>query len=142
MHIFIATHTLWIRLNILRCIRNKGLKYVRAFFICNTFTSNTRPILTKSQAKVKKYLETEILLSENYSLSSSTLSSKNNRRYSKKCAKTILSISRLKRWKYLAKFKYKFYIYGLFRQNYKTWIIIKTFTKKKKVNKICLKYIK
>ena len=34
------------------------------------------------------WAETELLLFENYPLSSSTLSSKNNSRYSKKCKKT------------------------------------------------------
>ena len=41
--------------------------------------------LVKNQAKAKEHPEAEILLFEN-SLSSSTLSSKNKRRYSKKCA--------------------------------------------------------
>ena len=43
--------------------------------------------LAKNQAKAKKHSETELLLIENYSLSSCTLSSKSNRRYSKKCTK-------------------------------------------------------
>ena len=41
----------------------------------------------KNWAKVKQHAETELLLLENYVVSSSTLSSKDNRRYSKKCAK-------------------------------------------------------
>ena len=41
----------------------------------------------KNQAKAKQYPETEILLFENYLLSSSTLSAKSNRSYSKKCGK-------------------------------------------------------
>ena len=50
------------------------------------FISNTKQKLAKNQAKDKQHLEAELLLSENYSLCSSTLSSKNNRRYSKnKC---------------------------------------------------------
>ena len=50
--------------------------------------------LTKNQAKAKQHLETELLLFENYSLSSSSLSSKNGRRilYSKKCTKTSASV--------------------------------------------------
>ena len=50
------------------------------FFICNTFTSNTRLKLVKNQAKAKQHPEAKLLLFENYSLSSSMLSSKNNMR--------------------------------------------------------------
>ena len=55
----------------------------------NTFRSNTRLNLAKNQAKAKRHL----LLSENYSLSSSTLS-KNNR-FSKKCTKTNVSVDKI-----------------------------------------------
>ena len=44
-------------------------------------------MVKKNQAKSKQYPETEILLFENYLLSSSALSSKSNRSYSKKCGK-------------------------------------------------------
>ena len=43
--------------------------------------------LDKNQPKAEQYPEAELLLFENYPLSSSKLSSKNNRRYSKKCIK-------------------------------------------------------
>ena len=43
--------------------------------------------LAKNQTKAKQQPEAEIFLFENYSLSSSTLSSKKNKRYSKKCKK-------------------------------------------------------
>ena len=43
-------------------------------------------------AKAKQHAETELLLLENYVVSSSTLSSKDNRRYSKKYAKTYARI--------------------------------------------------
>ena len=43
--------------------------------------------LDKNQAKAKQHPEAELLLFENYSLSSSTLSSKNRRKYSKKSTK-------------------------------------------------------
>ena len=43
--------------------------------------------MAKNQAKAKKQPEAELLLFENYLLFSSTLSPKNNRRYSKKCTK-------------------------------------------------------
>ena len=49
------------------------------------FMRNVRLKFTKSQVKAKQHSEAELLQFENYSLSSSTLSSKNNRRYSKKC---------------------------------------------------------
>ena len=47
-----------------------------------TLTRNTRLKLAKHQANAKKHSEAELLLFENYSLFSSTLSSKNSRRYS------------------------------------------------------------
>ena len=43
--------------------------------------------VAENQAKSKQNPEAELLLFENYSLSSSTLSSKNYRGYSKKCTK-------------------------------------------------------
>ena len=66
---------------------------IHAFSISNTFISNTRLNLAKNQAKAKQHPEAELLLSEYYPLSSSTLSSKNNRRYSKICVKTSTSVS-------------------------------------------------
>ena len=57
------------------------------FFISKTLISNARVILAKNQADTKQHPEAELLLFENYSLFSSTLSSKNNRRYSEKCVK-------------------------------------------------------
>ena len=56
---------------------------VHAFFISNTFISNARLKLVKNLESAKQHTEAELLLCENYSLSSSMLSSKNNRRYSK-----------------------------------------------------------
>ena len=53
------------------------------FFISNTFISNARLKLTKNRANAKQYPKAELWLFENYSHSSSTLSSKNNRTYSK-----------------------------------------------------------
>ena len=41
----------------------------------------------QNQAKSKQHPEAELLLLRNYALSSSTLSSKNNKRYSETCAK-------------------------------------------------------
>ena len=54
------------------------------FFISKTFASNARLKFVKKQAKAKA----ELLLFENCLLSSSTLSSKNNTKCSKKCQKT------------------------------------------------------
>ena len=60
-----------------------------AFFcISSTFISNTRLKLAKKNwAKAKQHPEAKLFLFEDYLLSSSTLSSKNNMVYSKKCAK-------------------------------------------------------
>ena len=60
---------------------------IHTFFISNTFISNARLKLKKNQAKTKQHADAELLLFENYVHSSSTLSSKDNRRYSKECAK-------------------------------------------------------
>ena len=66
---------------------NSKVNNVHAFFISNTFISNTRLKLAKNQAKAKQHPEAEFLLFENYSFSSSTLSSKSNGRFSKKCTR-------------------------------------------------------
>ena len=60
---------------------------LHTFFISNTFISSTKVKLADIQARTKQHPETELLFFENYSLSSYMLPSKNNRRYSKKCAK-------------------------------------------------------
>ena len=57
------------------------------FFISNTFIGNAGLKLAKNQAKAKQNPAAELLLFENYSLSSFKLPSKNNRKYSKKYAK-------------------------------------------------------
>ena len=61
-------------------------------FISNTFASNTRPKLTKIQAKAKQYSGVELLLFENYSLSPSALLSKNNLHIQKNVQKTSAPI--------------------------------------------------
>ena len=48
------------------------------FFVRNTFINNTRLKQIKNQAIAKQHLEAELLLFENYSLSSFALSFKNN----------------------------------------------------------------
>ena len=60
---------------------------IHAFFISNTSTRNARLKLAKDQAKVKQHPEAELLLFENYTLSSFILSFKTNMRYSKNCVK-------------------------------------------------------
>ena len=66
---------------------------IHACFINNTFTSNARLILAKNQANANQQPEAELLLFENYSYSSSTLSSKYSMVYSKKIRKrTSVSI--------------------------------------------------
>ena len=54
------------------------------FFISRIFISNARLKLAKNQASAKQHPGAELLLTENYSHSLSTLLSKNNRVYSKK----------------------------------------------------------
>ena len=68
-------------------------RYIRFFisitFTSNTFIGNTKLKLknqAKNQAKAKQHHEAELLLFENRSLSSSTVSSKSIRVYSKECA--------------------------------------------------------
>ena len=74
---------LWVRKLIVKpgCTINPNLIH-SFFFISNTFRSNARLKLVENQAKAKEHPEGELLLFENYSVSSSTLSSKNNRRSS------------------------------------------------------------
>ena len=55
------------------------------FFHKQHFYKQRQPETGKNQAKAKQHPEAELLLFENYLLSSSKLSSKNNRRYSKNC---------------------------------------------------------
>ena len=74
-----AKHTL----KFLRSEKRKVV-IVHAFFISNTFTSNVRLKLAKDKANAKQHPEAELLPFENYSHSSSTLSSKRNRAYSEK----------------------------------------------------------
>ena len=52
---------------------------LNAFFISNTFIKNSSLKLAKNQANAKQHPESELLLFENYSHSSSTLSYTNNR---------------------------------------------------------------
>ena len=60
------------------------LKITRFFYISNTFISNARLKLVKNQLNAKQHPEAELLLFENYSHPSFTLSSKDNRAYSEK----------------------------------------------------------
>ena len=62
------------------------------FFINNIFISNAGLKLANNQAQDKQHPEDELLLFENYSLSSSTLSSENNRISSKNVQKTSMSV--------------------------------------------------
>ena len=65
---------------------------MHASFINNTFISNARLKLAKIQAKAKQQPEVELLLFQNYLLSSSTLSYKNNRDIPKNTHKTSASV--------------------------------------------------
>ena len=60
---------------------------IHDFFISNSFVSNIRLKLAKNQTKAKQHPEAGFMLFEDYLLPSSVLSSKNNRKYCKKCAK-------------------------------------------------------
>ena len=71
---------------------------VNAFFKSNAFTSKARLKLTKNEAKAKQHPEVKVLLLQNYSLFSSTLSSKASRRCSRKHTKKQV---RLNKWGYL-----------------------------------------
>ena len=62
---------LYTQMNIVKCITR--------FFIRNIFINNVRLKLAKNQAIAKQHPEAEHLAPENYSHSSITLSSKNNR---------------------------------------------------------------
>ena len=60
---------------------------ITLFYISNTSISNARLKLAKNQANAKQHPVAELLLFENYSHSSPTLSSKNNRIYSENISK-------------------------------------------------------
>ena len=63
------------------------------FFISNIFISKARLILAKNQVNVKQHPEAGRLVLENYTYSSSTLLTKNNRTFSKKVSKrTVMSV--------------------------------------------------
>ena len=66
------------------------LRYM-IFSISNFSIGNNRLKLAKNQEKAKQHPEAELLLYENYSVSSSVLLSETNIRYSKKCTKTSAS---------------------------------------------------
>ena len=60
---------------------------IHAFFISNTFVSNTRQKSVKNRAKAKQHAEVELLLLVNYVVSSSTYHPKIVGDILKKCAK-------------------------------------------------------
>ena len=70
--IFIQKHTAY------RVLKKK--RFLNTHF----FVSNARLKFVKTQANAKQHREAQLLLFENYSHSSSTLSSKNNRTYFEK----------------------------------------------------------
>ena len=98
---------------------NNSLSHVSSVFISNTLICNARWNLQKQQAKVKQYLEAELLLLRNYSFSSSTLSSKNNKRYSETCTSNkcicFHMIIRLTTMKMRFKMKNRSHRYGMNR---------------------------
>ena len=81
MHIdtFFNVSISMIMIDVVKCqMRNYQNSDTRFVLISNPFISNTRLNFAKSQTKAKQHSEAELLLFENYSLSLSTLSSKNN----------------------------------------------------------------
>ena len=92
-------------------------KHTDFFFVNNTFISNIRLKLAKNQAKAKQHAKTELLLFENYLLSSSTLSSKSNKAYSKKCANKCVCFNEIiiimKMKMEMKKRSHRYYIYKL-----------------------------
>ena len=60
---------------------------IHDFFISNSSVSSTRLKLAKNQTKAKQHPEAGLMLFEDYFFPSSVLSSKNNRKSCKKCAK-------------------------------------------------------
>ena len=84
------------------------LTKIHALFISSTFVSNTRLKLAKTNwAKAKKHTESERLLLKNYKVASSTLSSKDNRRYFKKCAKNVYVYLNEDKWLMVKKMRLK-----------------------------------
>ena len=63
------------------------LNFLHAFFSTQHFNKHLQAKIGKNQAKVKQHPEAELSIFENYSFSSSSLSTKNNRNHSKKCTK-------------------------------------------------------
>ena len=63
---------------------NTEKKLNTSFFISNTFISNARLKLAKNQANAKQHPEVELFLFENYSHSSTMLSFRSNKTYTKK----------------------------------------------------------
>ena len=79
-------------LEIIEMAKSTGFEISYTIFVSNTFVSNTRLKLAKNQTKSKQNPGAELLPFENYTLSPFMLSSKTNMRYSKKCAKTRVSV--------------------------------------------------
>ena len=76
---------LWLTVNVRKAFLQHASLHL--FFISNSFISNSRLKLTKNQANAKQHPEAELLTFGNYSDFSFTLSTKNNRTYSKKISK-------------------------------------------------------
>ena len=81
----------------------KRITGTRFFYKQHFYISNSRLKLAKYQGNAKEHPEAELLLFENYSYSFSTLSSKNNKTYSKNSKRTSASNS----WNYRINHKMK-----------------------------------
>ena len=71
------------------------LSYISNFFICNS-----RLKLAENIARAKQQPEAELMLFENYTLSSSTLSSQNNKAYFKRREKSMCLCFKENKWKW------------------------------------------
>ena len=71
----------WIEIQMLLTWCLIHIDIISLFYISNIFISNTRLKLAKNQADAKQHPEAQLWLFENYSHSSSILSSKNKRTY-------------------------------------------------------------
>ena len=69
-------------------------------YISNFFISNSRLKLAENIARAKQQPEAELMLFENYTLSSSTLSSQNNKAYFKRREKSMCLCFKENKWKW------------------------------------------
>ena len=102
-------------INLLSILGNLPWSLNYPLFCKQHFSKQCQTETGKKLRKTKQHLEAEHSLFKNYLLSSSTISSKDNRRYSKKCGKekcvcrddVIWLITKKRKWKWKMKWKMK-----------------------------------